>query len=205
MLIEQPPEWFRKLAPEALFRKPGEKGEPKRVFLTFDDGPIPEVTPRLLDLLDKLEVKATFFMVGDNARKYPELYREVCRRGHRVGNHTMHHLQGMKKGTARYLQDVEEAAGYIESDMFRPPHGWMRRGQRKRLSERYRIVMYDVVTRDYSKRLTADDVVNNVKRYTRDGSIVVFHDSLKSEPRIFEALPRAVEWLRKEGYEFEVL
>ncbi len=203
MLIEQPPEWLRKLAPEALFRNVGEG--PKRVFLTFDDGPIPEVTPRLLDMLDELGVKGTFFMVGDNVRKYPELYREVLRRGHSVGNHTMHHLQGVRKSTQEYVNDVEEASRYIESDMFRPPHGWMRRGQRKRLSEKYRLVMYDVVTRDYSKRLRADDVVRNVKRYTRDGSIIVFHDSLKSEARMFDALPRAVEWLRNEGYSFGTL
>ena len=205
MLIERPPEWLRRLAPEATFRIPAEKESEKKVYLTFDDGPVPEVTPRLLDLLEELDVKATFFMVGDNVRKYPELYRRVLECGHKVGNHTMHHLQGLKEETERYLQDIEDAAAYIESDMFRPPHGWMKRSQRRGLAGRYRIVMYDVVTRDYSKRLNTDDVVRNVMRYSRDGSIIVFHDSKKSEPRLFDALSRSVNWLKSEGYRFEVL
>ena len=228
MLIERPPEWFRRLAPEAIFRIKGNAGQrdadgeakgnghagqgdedgtqgEKRVYLTFDDGPIPEVTPRLLDELDRLGVKGTFFMVGDNVRKYPHLYKEVLRRGHHVGNHTMHHVQGLKMGKTRYMADIEEAAGYIESDLFRPPHGWLRLSQRHALRGRYRLVMYDVVTRDYSKRLTAADVFRNVKRYARDGSIIVFHDSLKSEPRLFEALPKAIEWLREQGYVFGLL
>ncbi|MDE6070960.1 MAG: polysaccharide deacetylase family protein [Muribaculaceae bacterium] len=203
MLIERPPEWVRRMAPDSLFRVE-EKGR-KRIYLTFDDGPIPEVTPRLLDLLDDQKIKATFFMVGDNVRKYPHLYREVVARGHRVGNHTMHHLQGLKTKTERFVDDIDEAARYIESDLFRPPHGWMSRRQRCEVGKRYRIVMYDLVTRDYSKRLNAQAVFDNVKRYCRPGSIIVFHDSLKSESKLFEALPRSIEWLREQGYEFALL
>lgn len=203
-LIERPPEWMRKLMHKALFRV--EEGGRKRVYLTFDDGPIPEVTPRLLDMLDEYGVKATFFMVGDNVRKYPRLYEEVLKRGHRVGNHTMHHIQGLKVATDAYLADIKEAEGYIQSDMLRPPHGWMKKAQAKRLLEQgYKIVMYDLVTRDYSKWLTAEDVYENVKRYARPGSIIVFHDSLKSLPRLFEALPKIIEWLRENGYEFGIL
>lgn len=205
MLIERPPEWLRKLAGNALFRvAPSEDGV-KRVYLTFDDGPIPEVTPQVLDFLDQEGIRATFFMVGDNVRKYPELYEEVVRRGHRVGNHTMHHIQGIKTSKRDYLADVAEADRYIAGDLFRPPHGWMKRKQHRALSGVKRIVMYDLVTRDYSKRLTADDVVKNVKRYARPGSIIVFHDSLKSLPRLFDSLRRSVEWLRSEGYEFGTL
>lgn len=203
MLIERMPEWVRRLRREALFRV--EDDGAKRVYLTFDDGPIPEVTPQLLDLLDEYGVKATFFMVGDNVRKYPELYEEVRRCGHDVGNHTMHHIQGIKFGLEDYLKDVAQAGEYIDSVLFRPPHGWMKRSQIDALSKNYRVVMFDLVTRDYSKYLTADDVVRNVKRYTRPGSIIVFHDSLKSLPRLFEALPRSIEWLRSEGYEFATL
>ncbi|MDE6338533.1 MAG: polysaccharide deacetylase family protein [Muribaculaceae bacterium] len=203
MLIERPPEWIRRLAPESLFRVKDE-GD-KNVYLTFDDGPIPEVTPRLLDLLDEYDIKATFFMVGDNVRKYPDIYREVLARGHRVGNHTMHHLQGLRTKTDDFLADIGEASGYIDSDLFRPPHGWMKPTQRRELSKRYKIVMYDLVTRDYSKRLTAEDVFENVRRYSRPGSIIVFHDSLKSEPRLFEALPESIRWLRENGYEFATL
>lgn len=189
---------------DAIFRMDSTTEE-KKIYLTFDDGPIPEVTPRLLDLLDTYGVKATFFMVGDNVRKYPELYAEVKRRGHRVGNHTMHHLQGLHESCGRYLEDVEEASRYIDSDLFRPPHGWLKKNQRNALGQRYRIVMYDLVTRDYSKRLDADEVFGNVRRYVRPGSIVVFHDSLKSLPRLFDALPRSIEWLIGEGYQFGVI
>lgn len=183
---------------------PQREGE-KKVYLTFDDGPIPEVTPRLLDLLDSYGIKATFFMVGDNVRKYPELFADVKRRGHRVGNHTMHHLQGLRESKDAYLADVADADRYIGSDLFRPPHGWMKRSQGKELSAKYRIVMYDLVTRDYSKHLDAGDVLDNVKKYARPGSIIVFHDSLKSLPRLFEALPKSIEWLMEQGYKFDVL
>ncbi|MDE7438002.1 MAG: polysaccharide deacetylase family protein [Muribaculaceae bacterium] len=204
MLIERPPQWVRRLSPGALFRMPANERE-KCVYLTFDDGPIPEVTPRLLDLLDRHGVKATFFMVGDNVRKYPHLYQEVLKHGHRVGNHTMHHLQGLRNDTETYIADVKEAAGYIKSDLFRPPHGFLKRKQLRKLLGEYRMVMYDLVTRDYSKRLSADDVFGNVKRYSRPGSIIVFHDSLKSEPRLFDALPRSIEWLKEQGYSFGVI
>lgn len=203
MLIERPPEWLRRRAPESLFRIP--EGSGRKVYLTFDDGPIPEVTPRLLDLLDKEGVKGTFFMVGDNVRKYPHLYEEVLRRGHKVGNHTMHHIQGLRTGLEDYLADVREASEYIGSNLFRPPHGWMKKSQRARISDSHRIVMYDVVTRDYSKWLTAEDVFRNVRRYARPGSIIVFHDSLKSEARLFEALPKSIAWLREQGYEFGLI
>lgn len=206
MLIERPPEWFRRLAPDAVFRiPPEERKEEKSVYLTFDDGPIPEVTPRLLDLLDEYGIKATFFMVGDNIRKYPEVYREVVSRGHAIGNHTMHHLVGLKEDTDFYVSDVKEAAGYMRSKLFRPPHGWLKRSQKKILEKDYKIVMYDLVTRDYSKWLTADDVVRNVKRYSRPGSIIVFHDSLKSLPRLFDALPRSLDWLIEQGYKFDII
>lgn len=204
MLIERIPEWLRKLAKDAVFMIPQREGE-KKVYLTFDDGPIPEVTPRLLDLLDSYGIKATFFMVGDNVRKYPELFADVKRRGHRVGNHTMHHLLGLRESKDAYLADVADADRYIGSDLFRPPHGWMKRSQGKELSAKYRIVMYDLVTRDYSKHLDAGDVFDNVKKYARPGSIIVFHDSLKSLPRLFEALPKSIEWLMEQGYKFDVL
>ena len=203
MLIEQPPKIFRMLIPGGEFRIPSR--EERRVYLTFDDGPIPEVTPWILDVLDSYDIKATFFMVGDNVRKYPEIYEEVRRRGHRVGNQTMHHIQGAHTTTRGYLRDVEEANRLIGSDLFRPPHGWLRPQQSKLLSRRYRIIMYDLVTRDYSKRINAAQVVENVKRYTRPGSIIVFHDSLKSRDKLETALRESIEWLRGEGYSFELL
>lgn len=200
MLIERPPLIFRLLFPEALFRVNGRK---KQIFLTFDDGPIPEVTPWVLDVLDKYGVKATFFMVGDNVRKHPEVYRMVRERGHALGNHTMHHLQGSRVTARRYLQDVNEADSYIGSTLFRPPHGWLRWAQAAALKSKYNLVMYDLITRDYSRRMSPEQVVDNVKKYTRSGSIIVFHDSLKSWPRLQHALPKSIEWLLEQGYEFE--
>ncbi len=175
------------------------------VYLTFDDGPIPEQTPWVLDILDRYGVKATFFMVGDNVRRNPGLLEEVRRRGHSVGNHTMHHLQGMKVATDRYLADVAEADALIDSTLFRPPHGIMRWKQSRALRARYNIIMYDLVTRDYSAKLSPDEVVANVRRYARNGSIIVFHDSLKAAPNMRPALPQAIEWLLSQGYEFEPL
>ena len=202
MFIERPPRWFRWLFPGAIFRLPSRKRGEKRVFLTFDDGPIPEVTPWVLDTLDRFGVKATFFMVGQNVERYPGLFKEVLRRGHAVGNHTLHHIQGASATTMRYMRDAAEGAALTGSDLFRPPHGWLRPRQLMALKKHYKVIMYDLVTRDYSRHLTADDVVENVRKYTRDVLIIVFHDSLKSLPRIKKALPESLEWLIKEGYTF---
>lgn len=199
MWIEQPPLLYRLLFPEAVWRI--KKRKRKVAYLTFDDGPIPEVTPWVLDTLDRYGVKATFFFVGDNVRKYPELYEEVKRRGHSYGNHTMHHLQGFKTPRIRYMRDITEADDLIDSSLFRPPHGLLRWSQAKAIKKHYNIVMYDLVTRDYSIKMTPDVVFRNVRRYARNGSIIVFHDSLKAERNMKEVLPRTIEWLQNEGYE----
>lgn len=204
MLIERPPICFRLTVPGGLFRR-HEPGHQHAVYLTFDDGPIPEVTPWVLDVLDRYGIKATFFMVGDNVRKHTDVYEEVVRRGHRIGNHTMHHVSGFRLTRRSYLRDVAEARQYIDSDLFRPPHGWLRPRQTWALHEQFRVVMFDLVTRDYSKWMRAQDVVRNVKLFARDGSVIVFHDSLKSWPRLQEALPQALEWLIEQGYEFRLL
>ncbi|RXE72320.1 polysaccharide deacetylase family protein [Muribaculaceae bacterium Isolate-002 (NCI)] len=199
MWIEQPPLLYRLLFPEAIWRV--KKRKRKVAYLTFDDGPIPEVTPWVLDTLDRYGVKATFFFVGDNVRKYPHLYEEVKRRGHSYGNHTMHHLQGFKTPRMRYMRDITEADALIDSPLFRPPHGLLRWAQAKAIKKHYNIVMYDLVTRDYSIKMTPALVFYNIRRYARNGSIIVFHDSLKAERNMKEVLPRAIEWLRNEGYE----
>lgn len=203
MFIEQPPILYRLLFPGAFWRKPVE-GE-KTVYLTFDDGPIPEITPWVLDVLDKYAVKATFFCVGDNVRKYPEIYKMILDRGHRVGNHTFNHVQGIRKFSKRYLHNTQLASEYIDSDLFRPPHGHMRIPQFFTLRRYYKIIMWDVVTRDYSKHMTPEQVLDNVKKYTRDGSIIVFHDSLKAEKNMKYALPKSIEWLKEQGYTFKLI
>ena len=201
MFIEQVPGFVRCLFPKALWRmNPDEKA----VYLTFDDGPIPVVTPWVVELLGHYDIKATFFMVGDNVRKHPQEYRQVIEAGHRVGNHTFNHLKGLFTDTREYVENVEKADALIHSNLFRPPHGMLRRSQYKELSKRYQFVMWDLVTRDYSKRLQAEDVLANVKKYVRNGSIITFHDSLRSEENLKYALPRAIEWLQEQGYEFKV-
>lgn len=202
MIIEQPAVFLRWIYPHALWRM--DKRE-KAVYLTFDDGPIPEATPFILDTLERFGAKATFFMVGENARKYPHLLAEVKARGHRVGNHTNNHIGGFRWWSWLYLANVVEANKILKTNLFRPPHGWMKVMQYRVLRHcGFRVVMWDVVTRDYSRRLTAEDVLHNVRRYTRPGSIITFHDSLKSIDKLKHALPEALQWLTQEGYEFKV-
>ena len=176
----------------------------KAVYLTFDDGPIPQSTPWIIETLDRYGVKATFFMVGDNVRKYPELYKLIKSRGHRLGNHTFNHVGGFTVPSKDYLQNANKADKLIQSNLFRPPRGWMKNRQYITLRRHYTIIMWDLVTRDYSKHLTASDVVDNVKRYARNGSIITFHDSLRSIDKLKTALPQCIEWLQKEGYAFKV-
>ena len=178
MFIEQPPEFFRKLYPGAVWRMdPNEKA----VYLTFDDGPIPEVTPWVLDLLDKHNIKATFFMVGDNIRKHPDEFRMVVERGHRIGNHTFNHIRGFEYTAKNYLGNTEQAKIFMEMGgdincnvekvlyplLFRPPHGHMFANQYLTLKRTYKIVMWDLVTRDYSKKLRGPQVLANVMRPQR--------------------------------------
>ena len=179
--------------------------EEKVVYLTFDDGPIPEVTPWVLSVLARYNVKATFFMVGDNVHKFPDEYRMVVEAGHRIGNHTFNHKKGIFISTKKYIENVDYADAFLHTNLFRPPHGIIRRAIFNELRKRYKVVMWDVVTRDYSRLLTADDVVNNVKRYTRNGSIITMHDSLKSIDKLKHALPEILVWLKQEGYEFGII
>jgi len=203
MIIEQPAVYLRWLYPHALWRMDKHQ---KAVYLTFDDGPIPEATPFILDILDRFQAKATFFMVGDNAQKYPHLLAEVRSRGHRIGNHTFNHIGGFRWKSWNYLANVKKANEILQTDLFRPPHGWMRPFQYKVLRHcGFRVVMWDVVTRDYSRLLTDEDVLENVKRYTRPGSIITFHDSLKSIDKLKHALPLAMQWLSEQGYEFRTI
>lgn len=202
MFIEQPPSIVRALYPGAIWRMdPHERS----VYLTFDDGPIPEITPWVLDLLDQHAIKATFFMVGDNVRKYPETYQMVIDRGHRIGNHTFNHIRGFEYLSKNYLANADKANEIMQTDLFRPPHGHMRWAQYFVLKKYYTIVMWDLVTRDYSKRKNGKQVFEIVKKYVRNGSIITFHDSIKAEKNMKYALPRSIEWLKEQGYEFKLL
>mgnify|MGYP002856681114 FL=1 len=201
MIIEQPAKWLRWLYPSAIWRMDSSE---KSVYLTFDDGPIPEATPWIVETLAKYGVKATFFMVGDNVSKHPELYDLIVSHGHQIGNHTFHHIGGLRHSYKGYLMNVRKADSLIHSNLFRPPHGWMRPDQYLYLRKKFTIIMWDLVTRDYSRRLNAEEVFENVKRYTRPGSIITFHDSLRSIDKLKTVLPRSIEWLQAQGYEFKI-
>ena len=177
----------------------------KVIYLTFDDGPVPEVTPSVLDILDKYGWKATFFCVGENVLKYPELYNDVLRRGHRTGNHSFNHIKGFNYSTEAYVENVKKAAEYIHSDLFRPPYGRITRKQISALKDDYNIVMWDVITHDYDKKLSPEQVFANVTNHLRKGSIVVFHDSVKASTNVLEVLPKAIEFWKNQGYDYRLL
>lgn len=200
MFIEQPAKWLRWLYPNALWRM--DRNE-RSVYLTFDDGPIPSSTPFILDALAEYDAKATFFMVGENVLRYHDLYNRIVEEGHQVGNHTFNHMGSLKHWALTYGINIQKANELIHAHLFRPPHGWMRWSVYWWLSRRYQIVMWDLVTRDYSKWMTAEDVLRNVKRYARNGSIITFHDSTKSIDKLRYALPEALKWLKEQGYEFK--
>lgn len=175
------------------------------VFLTFDDGPTPEVTPWVLDVLATYGVKATFFCLGRNVDRHPDLFRAILEGGHRVGNHSYSHLRGWATSVEEYVNDVELGNQLIGSDLYRPPYGRITQRQADLLSGRYHLVMGSVLSGDYNPALLPDRVLCNVTRFVRGGSIVVFHDSWKAFPRTRYALPRAIEYIRDEGYLFKTL
>ncbi len=178
----------------------------KAVYLTFDDGPIPQCTPQVLDILHQYNVKATFFMVAENAERYPQLLARVRADGHAVGNHTYHHMRGCQSCTHDYIADVQHAAQLLQTDLFRPPHGRMRRTQKKALLQAgYNIYLWDVLTHDYNPSYSVEKMLSVVKRYTRNGSIIVLHDSLKSRDKMLHLLPLIIKWLQSEGYELKTL
>ena len=203
-LLYQIPTWLQRLYRGVVWRM--EEPSSKVVYLTFDDGPIPECTPQVLDILSQYGVKATFFMVGENAERYPELLNRVRQEGHEVGNHTYHHLKGYQTSTATYLRDAYKANEILDTRRFRPPHGRMTYSQKMRLLEDLHIIyLWDVLTHDYNPNYSVEKMLRIVKRYTRSGSIIVMHDSLKSKDRMLKLLPLVIEWLHSQGYICETL
>ena|ERR1035437_1427701 len=196
------PDILRPFLGKLLWRK---NPSSKVIYITFDDGPVPEVTPLVLDLLDEYNLKATFFCVGENVVKYPEIYNEVLRRGHKTGNHTYNHLKGVTVTTDEYVENVRKAAENIDSNLFRPPYGRINRQQKRELRKEYEIVMWDLLTQDYNKNLSPETIMHTIKRYSRNGSLVVFHDSIKAERNMLAVLPLAIEYWNSKGYRFEVL
>ena len=172
----------------------------EKVYLTFDDGPVPEATPWVLDILKAADIKATFFCVGENVKKYPEIYKRILDEGHAVGNHTYNHLNAWKTKSKKYLENVELASNEIDSKLFRPPYGKLSPKLSKKIEADYDIIMWDVLSIDYNSGLLGDRVLQNVIKNVKPGSIIVFHDSDKASDNLYYALPRTLEFLQENGF-----
>ena len=177
----------------------------RELFLTFDDGPIPEVTPWVLDTLRQYNARATFFCVGDNVRKYPEIFDMVVDAGHTVGNHTHNHLSGWSTENITYFHNIRHCARRVQSALFRPPYGKLKPSQVQFLQRHYRIVMWDVLSGDFDKTIKPEAVYQNVIQNASPGSIIVFHDSLKAKANLEYALPRVLEHFAELGYTFSAM
>jgi len=186
--------WFY---PSLIWRIPSKE---KSVYLTFDDGPTPGITEFVLDELKKHEAKATFFCIGENVLKHPELFQRIKDEGHTVGNHTMNHLNGWKTSAALYVQDVKLADDLISSRLFRPPYGKIRPLQIKMLKAKFKIVMWDVLSGDFDEKVSIEKCLEYVLKNMRSGSIVVMHDSMKAGERLKSYLPELLGFLSSEVY-----
>jgi peptidoglycan/xylan/chitin deacetylase (PgdA/CDA1 family) len=198
------PWWLRRIYSSLIWRMPA--GREKILYLTFDDGPHPVATPFVLDVLRRYNARGTFFCIGKNVHEYPQLYDRVLREGHLTGNHTQNHLNGWKTDDAVYVRNVREAAERIDTHLFRPPYGRIRFRQAALLSRApffYKVIMWDVLSADFDRELSARQCAEHVIRYGKPGSIVVFHDSEKAFDRLREALPAVLDHFSRLGYSFE--
>ncbi|MGC3948662.1 MAG: polysaccharide deacetylase family protein [Chryseolinea sp.] len=207
-MVHRTPFFFPWLYPTLTWRIPDAT---KTLFLTFDDGPVPGPTEFVIETLKAANVKGTFFCIGDNIRKHPTVFRSMIAQGHRIGNHTFNHLNGWRTTRQKYLDNVEQCASVIEEPsgpeekpLFRPPYGRITRDQISGLSS-FKIIMWDVLTMDYRRTLSPEQCLRNTIGAARDGSIVVFHDSLKAEKNLVYTLPRFIDHFKSRDYEFSVI
>ena len=201
--------WIKKIFNNLVWDIPNSD---KKIYLTFDDGPIPEVTEWVLDILKTEDVKATFFCIGDNIRKHPEVYKRILSEGHQTGNHTFNHLNGWKTETNHYIDNFKLCETEIlklnaeNSFLFRPPYGKIKPSQSKAIRQfGYKIIMWDVLSYDFDSTISAEKCLENVISNTEQGSIIVFHDSLKAEKNLKYALPKAIQILKDKGFVFDVI
>ena len=179
--------------------------EQKILYFTFDDGPTPNVTDKVLAVLKKYNAKATFFCLGNQVEDNKELYQAVLNEGHSVGNHTYNHLKGWKVKNKDYFLDIENTSASVDSDLFRPPYGKMKWSQYKELKKKFKIVLWDVIPEDYLKSMTVNKLVKNVVNNVKSGSIIVLHDSQKCAEVMLGALPVILEKLAIQGYQFKAI
>jgi peptidoglycan/xylan/chitin deacetylase (PgdA/CDA1 family) len=172
----------------------------KEVFITFDDGPIPELTPWILDVFKEYDFQATFFCVGDNILKYPDIYTRIVEEGHAVGNHTFNHLNGWHTDNDTYMENVKAFDELLATDFFRPPYGKLKRGQASAIKSGKKIVMWDVLSGDFDAGITREQCLKNVLENFQQGSIIVFHDNIKAEEKLRFVLPKFLKHLNDLGY-----
>ena len=197
MYFVRPPYLLNKAYKKAIWRIPTNKRE---VYLTFDDGPVPEITPWVLSTLKEYNATATFFCVGENVLRYPEIYRQIISEKHSVGNHTFNHLNGWKTRTAIYLDNIQKCSELVSSNLFRPPYGKLKRSQYSSLlSNQYSIIMWDVLSGDFDKNTSPEKCLRNILESTREGSIIVLHDSIKSKKNLLYVLPKILAFFSNKG------
>lgn len=197
------PWWIQNIFKSYIWRMP--KHSPI-LYLTFDDGPSPTITKWVLNLLEKENIKATFFLIGDKIGQYPKSYKEVIESHHHIGNHTFNHLVGWKTSNMTYLQNVELCQKLTNTTLFRPPHGRIKPSQAKSLQKKgFKIVMWDVLSGDFDQSLTPGYCLKQLKQHTRNGSIIVFHDSEKAFETLKIILPKYIIWAQKKGYIFKAI
>lgn len=208
MYLHYIPSWIQAFYPSYTWNIPTLE---KQLFLTFDDGPVPEDTEWVLDVLCQYNAKATFFWVGENVRKYPFIARKVLQEGHSVGNHTQHHLNGRKHGLNQYLENIEscqrtiyDISGY-QTTLFRPPYGRMTKNQIKEVGKSFHLIMMDVISGDFDLSLQEDRCYEQVKKNTQKGSIILFHDSQKSRQKLRYSLPKVLSFFQEKGFQFNSL
>lgn len=202
MYLVKTPKIIQNLFPNFFWRVPSNE---KVIYLTFDDGPIPEVTPWVLDQLKQFNAKATFFCVGDNVRKYPEVFDTLIEDGHAIGNHTFNHLNGWGTDNIKYFHNVRNCARQVKSDLFRPPYGRLMPKQAQFLQRHYKIIMWDVLSGDFDPAISKDQCLYNVVSKAKEGSIIVFHDSEKAFEKLQDVLPKTLKHFQDLGYRFEAL
>lgn len=205
MYLVKTPWLLKKLYPKFIWNDDRSR---RRIYLTFDDGPIPVVTPFVLKNLKAHKAKATFFCIGDNVRKHPDIFEQIKADGHAIGNHTFHHLRGWKTDNETYFNDMQQCQQLTGTNLFRPPYGRIKRKQAELIKAAYpemKIIMWDVLSGDFDINLDPAKCLEAVLKHTGNGAIIVFHDSLKAFPRLEYVLPRALEHWSKEGYEFGML
>lgn len=180
----------------------------KTLYLTFDDGPTPKITNWTLNLLKEYNAKATFFCVGENIAKHPKIHQRIIAQNHTIGNHTNNHLNGFKTATSTYLENISdfEKNNPNNSALFRPPHGKMTPSQSMKIRKKgYRIIMWDVLSADFDANINSEECLENVIRNTKNGSIIVFHDSVKTQEKLFYVLPKVLEYYAEKGYRFKAI